>query len=57
MAQSNSDVRFTPNSGHSSAQSKCPLWAITGRSVISIFIEISLDGQLILQYLLKYEKA
>ena len=27
MAASNSDVRFTPNSGHPSAQSKCPLWA------------------------------
>jgi hypothetical protein len=23
----NFDVRFTPNSGHPSAQSKCPLWA------------------------------
>jgi len=27
MAQSNCNVRFTPNSGHPSAQSKCPLWA------------------------------
>ncbi len=27
MARSNCDVRFTPNSGHPSAQSKCPLWA------------------------------
>jgi hypothetical protein len=25
-ARSNCDVRFTPNSGHPSAQSKCPLW-------------------------------
>ena len=25
------DVRFTPNSGHSSAQSKCPLWAKSRR--------------------------
>jgi hypothetical protein len=24
------DVRFTPNSGHHTAQSKCPLWAING---------------------------
>jgi hypothetical protein len=27
MARSNCDVRFTPESGHPSAQSKCPLWA------------------------------
>ena len=25
------NVRFTPNSGHPSAQSKCPLWAMCGR--------------------------
>jgi hypothetical protein len=24
------DVRFTPKSGHSSAQSRCPLWAKSG---------------------------
>jgi hypothetical protein len=24
------DVRFTPNSGQTSAQSKCPLWAKNG---------------------------
>jgi hypothetical protein len=24
------NVRFTPNSGHPSAQSKCPLWAKNG---------------------------
>ena len=27
----NFDVRFTPNSGHPSAQSQCPLWAMYGR--------------------------
>jgi len=27
MAASICDVRFTPNSGHPSAQSKCLLWA------------------------------
>jgi hypothetical protein len=27
MTPSDCDVRFTPNSGHPSAQSKCPLWA------------------------------
>jgi len=30
MARSNYDVRFTPNSGHPLAQSKCPLWATSG---------------------------
>ena len=30
MARSNCDVRFTPNSGHPSTQSKCLLWAISG---------------------------
>ena len=31
MTLLNLDVRFTPNSGHPSAQSKCPLWAINVR--------------------------
>jgi hypothetical protein len=26
-----SDVRFTPESGHSQRKSKCPLWAMCGR--------------------------
>ena len=30
----NFDVRFTPNSGHPSAQSKCPLWAKSRQSVL-----------------------
>jgi hypothetical protein len=30
MARSNCDVRFTPNTGHPSAQSKCPLWTNSG---------------------------
>jgi hypothetical protein len=29
---SNFDVRFTPNNGHPSAQSKCPLWAKNGHA-------------------------
>jgi hypothetical protein len=28
-------VRFTPESGHPSAQSKCPLWAKSGRCAAS----------------------
>ena len=28
----NFDVRFTPESGHPSAQSKCPLWATSRQS-------------------------
>jgi hypothetical protein len=32
MTLLNFDVRFTPESGHPSTQSKCPLWAISGRS-------------------------
>ena len=27
-------VRFTPNSGHPSAKSKCPLWAISRHSPV-----------------------
>ena len=31
MTLLNFDVRFTPNSGHSSPQLECPLWAMCGR--------------------------
>jgi hypothetical protein len=34
MNRSNRDVRFTPESGHPSAQYKCPLWAKSGHSAL-----------------------
>jgi hypothetical protein len=34
MAASICDVLFTPNSGHSSRQSECPLWAKSSREQV-----------------------
>jgi hypothetical protein len=51
------DVRFAPESGHSPTRSGCPLWARSRHRVISVFIEILIDRQIIFQYLLKYENA
>ena len=45
----NFDVRFTPNSGHPSTQSKCPLWANSGHSALqqklALFDHIVGDGE------------
>jgi hypothetical protein len=36
MVRSNRDVRFTPESRHSSARFGCPLWAINGHPFVFV---------------------